>query len=113
MLPTSSKRTPVSVTYTAPVGATAMSFRNTAPSVARLMLSSGTPVFASNARSTSISATHRVSPARASPLGALSVTPLCAPSMNLRFSTTPSGRTRLMKPLLSLASGPPLMLETK
>ena len=76
-------------------------------------MSRGTPDFASKARTTSMSATHNVSPRSAIPFGALSVTPLCPPSTNLRFSTAPSGRTRLMKPLLSLAVGPPLMFETK
>jgi len=90
-----------------------MSFRNAAPSVARLTLSREAPVLASNARTTSMSATHSVSPSSASPFGAWSVTPLWPPSMNLRFSTAPSGRTRLMKPLLSFAVGLPLMFETK
>ena len=99
--------------YSAPVAVVAMSFRNTAPSVARLTLSSGAPVFALKARTASMSATHSVSPSSARPLGALSVTPFLPPSMNLRFSTAPSGRRRLMKPLLSLAVGLPLMFETK
>ena len=90
-----------------------MSFKNTAPSLLRLTVSIAAPVFASNARTTSMSATHSVSPSRARPFGALRVTPLRPPSMNLRFSTAPSGRTRLMKPLLSFAIGLPLMLETK
>src|SRR2546427_3390060 len=75
-----------------------MSFRNTAPRPARLTLSRGAPVFASNERTMSMSATHNVSPRMASPFGALSVTPPWPPSMNLRFSTAPSGRTRLMNP---------------
>ncbi len=60
-----------------------------------------------------MSVTHSVSPVTARPFGALSVTPARPPSMNLRFSIAPSGRTRLMKPLLSFAVGLPLMLDTK
>ena len=112
-LPTSSNLMPVSVMYSAPVGATATSLRNTAPSLLRLTLSTRAPVFALNARTTSMSATHSVSPFSAMPFGAWRVTPVRPPSMNLRFSTAPSGRTRLMKPLLSFAVGLPLVFETK
>ena len=90
-----------------------MSFKKTAPAVSSLTLSSGAPVRALNARILSMSVTHSVSPVTARPFGALSVTPARPPSMNLRFSIAPSGRTRLMKPLLSFAVGLPLMLDTK
>jgi len=78
-----------------------------------LTLSMTAPVRALKARATSMSATHSVSPSTAMPLGAFSVAPARPPSMNLRFSIAPSGRTRLMNPLLSLAVGEPLMFETK
>src|SRR5207249_11805981 len=51
------------------------------------------PTRRSSDLTTSMSATHSVSPSRARPFGALRVTPLRPPSMNLRFSTAPSGRT--------------------
>ncbi len=89
------------------------SFRNTAPALSSLKLSSGAPVRALKARTASISTTHSVSPATARPFGPFSVTPARPPSMNLRFSIAPSGRTRLMNPLLSFAVGDPLMFETK
>ena len=76
-------------------------------------MATGAPVRLSKARTASMSATQSVSAMMAIPLGAWSVTPPRPPAMNLRESIVRSGRTRLMKPLSSLAAGSPLMLETK
>src|SRR2546428_313595 len=57
-----------------------MSFRNTAPRLARLTLSIVAPVLALKARTASMSATHSVSAHSASPFGAFKVTPLLPPA---------------------------------
>src|SRR5438309_6484412 len=49
--------------------------------------------------------THTVSATIAVPLGAWSTTPALPPETNSSDSIEPSGRTRLMKPLLSLTEG--------
>src|SRR5512143_3100031 len=76
------------------------------------MLAIRFPVRASNARTASMSATQRVSPNSAMPLGPLRVTLSRPPMMKWRLSITPSRLTRLMNPLPSFATGEPLMLET-
>ena len=60
-----------------------------------------------------MSATYSVPRLMAEPLGAFSVTPPTPPSIHFSASTLPSGETREMNPLLSLASPPPLMLDTR
>ena len=89
-----------------------MSLRKSAFNDERSTLATTAPVFTLNPRTTSMSATHSVSPMSASPLGALSVTPFRPPAMSCSESIVPSGFMREMKPLLSLPSGVPLMFET-
>ncbi len=108
--PSTPNSSPVSVRYTAPSGPWARSLSIVEPLTVTDLI--GAPVRALNARATRMSATHKVSPMRSSPFGALSVTPLRPPAMNCSESILPLGRIRLMKPLLSSAAGEPLMFET-
>ena len=73
----------------------------------------GAPVRALNARTASMSATHSVSPTRASPLGAFSLAPFTPPAMKgVESMAAPSAVRRTMKPLPSFCDGLPLMFDT-
>src|SRR5262245_550097 len=93
-----------------PSGPAVTSLRNFAPRTG--MLATGAPVFRLNPRTASMSATQRVSPTMAMPLGAFRVTFPRPPATNLSESTDPSALIRLMKPLLSLVLGSPFTFDT-
>jgi hypothetical protein len=87
---------PVSVTYTAPSGPAATSFRKPGSAAEKSTPASGAPVRRSKPRTASASATHSVSPTMVMPRGACSVTPPAPPATKRGRSTVPSGRMRLM-----------------
>ncbi len=89
-----------------------MSLRKSAWKGAKSTVATAAPVRTLKPRTTSMSVAQSVSPISASPFGALSVTPSRPPAISSRESIFPSGFIREMKPLLSLASGLPLMFET-